>query len=64
MSRNRNREYIMKAFEIYNLTMEIALEVNRKAQQELFNKLIELNNKHLIENLDKALNLSTDNVEK
>lgn len=48
-------------FEIYNETLNEILNTDiMKRHPELFAKLIELNNKHLIENLDKALVLFKD----
>jgi len=55
---SKNSEYIMEAFNIYEETLsELITSKELKNQVELFNNLIELNNKHLIDNLDKALRL-------
>ena len=52
----KNSDYIKAAFIIYEQTIGwITSNVSNKIDPELFAKLIELNNKHLIENLDKAL---------
>ena len=47
---------VKAVFEIYKDTLNEILNTDlMKRQPELFAQLIELNNKHLIENLDKAL---------
>lgn len=52
----KNSDYIKAAFIIYKETIGwITIHVNNKMDPELFAKLKKLNNKHLIENLDKAL---------
>lgn len=57
----RNNDYIKAAFVIYNETISLILNnVTMKRDPELFAKLIQLNNEHLIENLNKALVLFKD----
>lgn len=54
---SRDNDYIKSVFAVYKETInEIVANTDiMKRDPELFAKLIELNNKHLIENLDKAL---------
>lgn len=60
---SRNSEFISEAFDIYNEALNtIILSEPIKKQEELFANLIELNNKHLIDNLDKALKLFKEEV--
>lgn len=60
----KNSDYIKATFIIYEQTLNrIISYVNQKGDSELFAKLIELNNKHLIENLDKALVLFKEEKE-
>lgn len=55
---SKNSEYIKEAFNIYEETLdELITSKVLKKQDELFANLIELNNEHLIDNLDKALRL-------
>lgn len=60
---SRNSEFIKEAFNIYYETFDELIFSDRiKRQEVLFANLIELNNKHLIDNLDKALRLFKEEV--
>lgn len=60
---SRNSEFIKEAFNIYYETFdELKLSDRIKRQEVLFANLIELNNKHLYDNLDKALRLFKEEV--
>ena len=60
---SKNSQYIKEVFNIYDETLNtIILSDPIKKQEELFANLIELNNKHLIDNLDKALRLFKEEV--
>lgn len=48
----RNEEYIQKAFIIF---YKVADEIHSWGESELKANIIELNYKHLLDNLDKAL---------
>lgn len=55
---------IKAAFAIYDETLCAILHTNlQKMEPDVFRKLIELNLRHLFDNLDKALVLFKDKVE-
>lgn len=57
----RNEDYIKAAFVIYEEALNAILRhCSKKANPDLFDKLIGLNDRHLIDNLDKALVLFKD----
>lgn len=49
---SRNKEYIQESFEIFFEVME---KLDGWKESELRAKIIELNTKHLLDNLDKSL---------
>lgn len=64
ISNDKNNDYIQEAFTIYEQLGHAILNANiQKRDTDLYDKLIALNNRHLIDNLDKALYLFKDKVE-
>lgn len=53
----RNEEYIQKAFVAF---YKVADATDNWSDSDLKNNIVELNKKHLLENLDKALVLVTE----
>lgn len=58
---SRNEDYIKAAFAIYEEALNAILQhSSKKVNPDLFDKLMGLNARHLIDNLDKALVLFKD----
>lgn len=53
---SRNREYIEEAFDIYYEALGRAVETGMNKRDKIFfDEFMKLNNKHLLDNLDKAM---------